>query len=216
MTKQHRTSKSQNERLQQQDAWVGVAEAATLLQVGASSIQRFVNEGYLQAWKTEGGHRRISRESIQAMLEQRFFEKLKLRILISDQSEPDREQLVATTKGWNPAFQVWSSAYGVDSILLIERHRPDLWIVSSNLDNLDVLSAASRVASSPEMTAMGILIGISGALPQEKAESLRNLGIQVYRKPWPVEELRGVIANALATKTRLLRKQLSVSDHELG
>lgn len=194
--------------------WVGVAETAALLQVGTSSIQRFVDEGLLQAWRTKGGHRRISRESIQTLLEHRISDKLKLRVLISDQSEQDCEHLAGAIQAWNASLEVLSSAHGVDSIMLLERHRPDLWITSADLSGLDVVNAVERIASNPEMVSMGILIGFSATPPDSVSASLSTLGVQVYVKPWPFEELRGVVANALATKTRSIRKQVSIQAKE--
>ena len=40
-------------------------EVARLLGLAVRSIQLMVDRGELQAWKTPGGHRRISRESVE-------------------------------------------------------------------------------------------------------------------------------------------------------
>jgi excisionase family DNA binding protein len=39
-------------------------EAATLLGVSVGTVQLWVENGLLQAWKTAGGHRRVMRDSI--------------------------------------------------------------------------------------------------------------------------------------------------------
>ncbi len=44
-------------------------EAAKLLSVSLRTAQLWVESGLLEAWKTEGGHRRISRQSIESLLE---------------------------------------------------------------------------------------------------------------------------------------------------
>lgn len=43
---------------------VTTIEAARLLGLAVRSVQLMVDRGDLQAWKTPGGHRRISRESL--------------------------------------------------------------------------------------------------------------------------------------------------------
>jgi excisionase family DNA binding protein len=43
-------------------------EAAELLGVALRTVQLWVEAGTLSAWKTAGGHRRITRESVEAML----------------------------------------------------------------------------------------------------------------------------------------------------
>ena len=46
-------------------------EVARLLGMAVRSVQMMVDRGELQAWKTPGGHRRISRESVQRWREAR-------------------------------------------------------------------------------------------------------------------------------------------------
>ena len=43
-------------------------EAADMLGVAVSTIQLWVESGILQAWRTTGGHRRVLRASVEAML----------------------------------------------------------------------------------------------------------------------------------------------------
>lgn len=43
-------------------------EIARRLGVSIQTVQRWVDAGHLKAWKTMGGHRRISAESAEALL----------------------------------------------------------------------------------------------------------------------------------------------------
>jgi len=52
-----------NAPLQQED-YCGTFFAAKLLGFSVGTIQTMVEKGELQAWKTQGGHRRISMQSI--------------------------------------------------------------------------------------------------------------------------------------------------------
>lgn len=45
-------------------AFCTTREAANLMGVSVSTVQMWAESGLLDAWKTDGGHRRISRESI--------------------------------------------------------------------------------------------------------------------------------------------------------
>ncbi|MDI4667365.1 helix-turn-helix domain-containing protein, partial [Xanthobacter autotrophicus] len=46
-------------------------ETAKLLGMAVRSIQLMVDRGELEAWKTPGGHRRISRDSVERWLRSR-------------------------------------------------------------------------------------------------------------------------------------------------
>lgn len=48
--------------------YVSTSKAATILGVSATLVKSLVDERKLQAWKTQGGHRRISLESIEAYI----------------------------------------------------------------------------------------------------------------------------------------------------
>ena len=54
-------------RQQIQHAFCTTRDAANLLGVSVGTVKLWVERGLLQAWKTSGGHRRISRESVQRL-----------------------------------------------------------------------------------------------------------------------------------------------------
>lgn len=47
--------------------WLTVGEAAQVLKVGVSTVRSAVEDGKLVAGRTPGGHRRISRKSVEAL-----------------------------------------------------------------------------------------------------------------------------------------------------
>lgn len=51
-------------------AFLTSREAAELLGVALSTVQQWTENGLLRAWKTAGGHRRITRQSVEAVLRQ--------------------------------------------------------------------------------------------------------------------------------------------------
>src|ERR1700761_8818492 len=53
------------------DAFCTSREAARLLEVSVKTAQMWAESGVLQAWKTPGGHRRITRRSVDELLAQR-------------------------------------------------------------------------------------------------------------------------------------------------
>ena len=47
--------------------FLGTKEAAALLGVSVSTIQKMVEAGTLRAWKTQGGHRRVAERDVLEM-----------------------------------------------------------------------------------------------------------------------------------------------------
>lgn len=185
------------------ERFLGTAETARLLGVGPTTIQRLVDDGTLLAWKTRGGHRRISRDSVEALLGKRVEECLKLTILISDSHAEAREAFVAEIAAWGYPLDIRVSEEGVDALVQVERLRPDLWIVDPEFVEIDGWTAVLQIARYPEMTATGIVV--CSAIKAEETFKSRALaqGVVVYRKPVPLPQIQGVIADSLARKARL-------------
>ena len=62
-------------------------EAASLLGVALRTVQLWVEAGKLSAWKTRGGHRRIPRQAVESLRQQRD---------VSGTIEPSAEQRTAS------------------------------------------------------------------------------------------------------------------------
>ena len=56
-------------RPEQSEPFLTTREAAKALGISLRTAQVWVENGQLDAWKTEGGHRRISRNSVQRLLD---------------------------------------------------------------------------------------------------------------------------------------------------
>ncbi|WP_310625396.1 helix-turn-helix domain-containing protein [Limnohabitans sp.] len=50
--------------LEKQDEYCGTTQAAKMLRVSIGTVHSLVDSGELMAWKTSGGHRRISKQAI--------------------------------------------------------------------------------------------------------------------------------------------------------
>ena len=62
--------------------YLSTREAATALGISLGTVQKMVESGVLEAWKTEGGHRRIPTSAIRDHLAQRQGGKVPSETLI--------------------------------------------------------------------------------------------------------------------------------------
>jgi excisionase family DNA binding protein len=64
-------SRTENTAVEADTALLTTTQAATLLGVAVSTVQKLVEAGHLASWKTPGGHRRIAQGEVRKLLQNR-------------------------------------------------------------------------------------------------------------------------------------------------
>ena len=158
------------------------AHLARRLGVSVPTVQRWVDLGYVKAWKTVGGHRRIDAESaedfIRVQTRQRgrlamappFEAALPLSVLLVDEDAADRDWLCALVGVAVPGARVVCAANGFDALIEIGKATPDLVVIDVALPHLDGVEmvrhlCARGAARAPAIVAVAAPSGASGALP---------------------------------------------------
>ena len=185
-------------------------EAARLLGVSHRTVQLWVENGSLQAWKTAGGHRRITMESINKRVGARqeaiapvaqvaTGPQLKKVLMVDD----DRTLLrlyELEMAGWDLPLTVMKAYDGFEALIQIGAERPDLLISDLSMPGMDGFRMIRTLRDNPAHAGMAIIV-ISGL---EKA-SMQALGlpgdIPVFPKPVPFAQLRAAVGAALEGAT---------------
>jgi excisionase family DNA binding protein len=197
------------------DTVVSTSEAARMLGVSNTTIQFMVERGELEAWKTRGGHRRISVASIDRLRQSRSnradrsrhsgSDSSALRVLVVEDDEPLRRLYLQTMAQWDLPLQVMAAEDGMEALLMIERSRPDILITDLNMSPMSGHDFLRRLRKQPEYNAMTIIV-VTGIDPAEiEAGGELPRGVVLYGKPVPFEKLQGFV-EAMAA-----RKQLSMN-----
>ena len=176
-------------------------QAAKVLGVSVRTIQLWAEAGALTAWKTPGGHRRISRASVNRLLDK------ELQALATDQNhEPrilvveDDEQMQSMYQG---AFDNWRLPFlmasnGFEGLLLIGKHRPALIITDLLMPGMDGFEMIRTLVDSADLTSslMLVVTGLSkaeiaakGGLPPE---------LPVLHKPIELDLLHNIVLKQLS------------------
>ena len=127
--------------------FVGIGEAAQILGLSRTSVQKLVDSGQLPAVKTNGGHRRILRSSIDA-LDQKMGPKAMLRlatlnrgnrpqglpngrpasqqvnVLIVEDDDVSALALISMFENHYPQVRCTVATDGLDAMMQLERIRP--------------------------------------------------------------------------------------------
>lgn len=172
-------------------------EAAQLLGVSLRTAQLWSESGLLEAWKTEGGHRRISLVSIQRVLAEKHPPGLRdresvgqLKVLVVEDDNVLLKLYKMRLTSWGLPIEVITAPNGYEALVLIGRELPDLMITDLNMDGLDGFQMVRTLNSSPFKEGMEIVV-VSG-LDATAIEARGGLptGIPLYPKPVPFDALR--------------------------
>lgn len=172
-------------------------EAAKRLGVSLRTAQLWSESGLLEAWKTDGGHRRISLESVQRVLDknrplepQTQSEIGKLKVLVVEDDNILLRIYKARLGTWDLPIEVITAPNAYDALVLIGRESPDLMIADLMMPGIDGFQMIRTLMNSPFKEGMEIVV-VSGLSPQEiEAQGGLPQGIPIYPKPIPFDALR--------------------------
>jgi excisionase family DNA binding protein len=193
-------------------------EASEILGVSLRTAQLWVESGLLEAWKTSGGHRRISRDSVERLL---FNPALRsgaraaatndpapatgesptpLSILVVEDSAALRRLYELTMARWPLPVRVVTASDGHEALIRLGLHRPDLLIADLNMPKLDGFHMLEAIRATPELNDMAI-VAVTGLEPREVLERGGvPEGVRVLPKPVPFAELLVIATEVAASR----------------
>jgi excisionase family DNA binding protein len=184
-----------------ENAYVSTREASQMLGISLRTAQLWVESGVLLAWKTTGGHRRILRNSVDALLEERkridtqhlqSNPAATLKIVVVE-DDPDQSRLIKMTlSDLNAAIEIRSAVDGFAGLVLIGQFKPHLVIADLNMPGMDGFRMINSLIGS-EFAPQKIIV--STALSPSDIESRCGLPdiIEVLQKPYLIESLEAKV-----------------------
>ena len=144
----------------------GTFYAAKVLGVAVATVQGLVERGELEAWKTKGGHRRISMKSLRDYMEKhgtRAAQPMvnsggKLKVLIVDDDEVTLEVIRSSMERWNLPIDCTVMNSAIDAMLDIAKIRPDLLISDLKIPVVDGFEFLRKLRGNPEYAGMAFLV----------------------------------------------------------
>lgn len=187
-------------------------EAADLLGVSLRTAQLWVESGLLKAWKTEGGHRRIERDSVEHLLADpsvavrhgaavsQVDEQANrpLSVLVAEDEATLRLIYETNITRWPMAPLVTVARDGYEALVRIGHARPDLLIADLQMPGMDGFRMIRTIRAMPELADMSIIV-VTG-LDEEDIIANGGLpdGIPIFSKPVPFNRLREVAVEVAA------------------
>lgn len=188
-------------------------EAAEILGISLRTAQLWSESGLLEAWKTTGGHRRISRQSIERLLSGRASELPTRADLMVDagaeafsvmvvEDDPDLRRLYEIKlRGWPMKPSVVTAGDGYEALVLLGLKRPDMLIADLQMPGLDGFRMLRTIQGAPELAGMKILV-VSGLDPDDiEQRGSIPAGIPILPKPVPFDRLATLAALIVAERS---------------
>jgi excisionase family DNA binding protein len=187
-------------------------EAGKLLQVNASSVNKWVNEGRIPAFRTPGGHRRIRVGDLVSFLDAHKMpipRELggalpKRRLLIVDDNEKYLAALRRSFKPYASRVDLQTLTNGIDALVQIGAFKPHLVILDVFMPDVDGLEICRRLKAAAATRSIEIIIA-SAQLTQDIEHNADKAGARrCLRKPFDVETVLldlGVISKQPTIRT---------------
>lgn len=192
-------------------------EAAELLGVSLRTAQLWSESGLLEAWKTTGGHRRISRQSVERLLQGNGDElpikarpedivdadgNRRFNILVVEDDLALRRLYELKLNQWSMKPDVLTAGDGYEALVLLGLRRPDLLIADLQMPGLDGFRMLRTIQGAPELAGMKVVV-VSG-LDREEIEQRGDIpaGIPILPKPVPFDRLAEMAAAMVAESER--------------
>ncbi|MBV5277154.1 response regulator, partial [bacterium] len=194
--------------------------------------------GVLDAWKTEGGHRRINRASIKRLLDgevrPKRAEVIKdtggtkvtgaaqprpgaiLKVLIVEDDSVLLKLYKPVLGNWNLPLDITTASNGADALIRVGRDSPDVMITDLAMPGVDGIHLIRCLANTSYREGMEIII-VSG-LDRADIETRGGLpsGIRVFSKPVPFNALRSICSDALQRRAAYLSEERRPEETELN
>ena len=190
------------------DGYCGTSYAAKLLRVSVGTVQNLVETNSLKAWKTQGGHRRISLQSIQEyqlshnlVPASLYLSDSKLRVLVVEDDENSRLMYQAYFDRWVLPLDVVMYASAMEALLDMPAMQPQVLLTDLIMPKMDGFQFIKTLREHKLFANLPIIAitGLSKVQVEEKGGLPRD--VQLLEKPIDMEWLRGFFEALIAMKT---------------
>lgn len=185
----------------------GTTYAAKLLGLSVGTIQSLVEKNELHAWKTQGGHRRISMPSIREYQRKHNMpisaaesSRQRLRVLVVDDDPIAREILGGFSSKTDLPVDCTIMSSGLEALIDISSIQPDVLIADLNMPGVDGFELLRTLRNNSLFSKMSCL-AVSALTPSE-IEERGGLpeGVIFMPKPLSMHWLNGFLAAITATR----------------
>lgn len=192
-------------------------EAARILGMSVSSVQKLVENGVIEAWKTSGGHRRIPMDAVLGYKVKigdsngLSLPESRIRLLIVEDDEMYKKLYQAQLASWNLPLEVSFCESGYDALIEIGVKAPDIFLTDILMKGMDGYEVVETILAKPALREMDVVM-VSGIEPEDlERRGGVPPGVVFFSKPVPFDELRGYVKACCARRQRMRQGQATAN-----
>ena len=192
-------------------------EAGEVLGVAVRTVQLWVEAGVLPAWRTAGGHRRISREAVENLLAERKNDlsaesgtaelaQRPLKLLLVEDDPNLLHLFSAVVRSWAVPIDLTTATNGFEGLIRIGEMRPDIVVTDLMMPGMDGFEML-RALKKPGSGFASLKVLVVSALGQEELDERGGLpdGVTYFQKPVNYVNLQALVQKHV--NDRLTRKR---------
>jgi excisionase family DNA binding protein len=189
------------------DGYCGTSYAAKMLGISVGTVQGLVEKNDLKAWKTQGGHRRISLQSIQDYQRRHNLAPAslmqsedRLRVLVVEDDENTRLMLQANFDQWGMPLDAVMYASAMEALLDMPSLQPQVLLTDLRMPKVDGFEFLKTLSTHALFNNLAVVvmtgmnsdeIQLRGGLPD---------GVQLLQKPVDMDWLHGFFGALMSVR----------------
>lgn len=184
---------------------IGPNEAARLLQVSPSTMQRWIDAGFLAAHRTAGGHRRMVLAELVRFARERGLplsgdlENSAPLVLLVDDDPDVLAAFSARIAALRGDLRVLTADSGFVAGFLVSRSQPQLVLLDIRMPGIDGIEVCRIIKGDPSTAGIRV-VGVTASRDRREVEALLAAGAaEVRRKPLAESDFRSILEDAFPT-----------------
>ena len=181
-----------------------VYTASQYCKVSPQTIINWIDSGYIKAYKTPGGHRRINVKDLESFMQKQGMPipeaveaSSRKRILVVDDDPIIVESIVQSLEEDEHDYEVISASDGFEAGLQVNHFKPDLLILDIMMPDIKGYDVCKKIKSGKDTRHTKIIV-LSAYLDEEKFNKMKEYGADAcFSKPLPLSQLKTEVSRLL-------------------
>jgi len=179
------------------DGYCGTSYAAKMLGISVGTVQGLVEKNDLKAWKTQGGHRRISLQSIQEYQRRHNLAPAsmlqgedRLRVLVVEDDENTRLMLQANFDQWGLPLDAVMYSSAMEALLDMPSLQPQVLLTDLKMPNVDGFEFLKTLSAHNLFSKLAVVVMTGMSAEEVRAKGGLPDGVQLLQ-PIDMDWLHG-------------------------